>query len=288
MSSERLGLSHETFTLILSRTIVWKGLTKLLNAKCQFTYTWDWAEKKGLATLDNIWGIPIGMRLLPVGHESGSKLEFMSTGKPIPFEWFSLFYIERIILDVSSPDRKAVMMLSDELSVGGSNGIIATENWTWNNHEDRPREIALEGSRVGTSGGKFTLTLDKVLRGTSDVIIKKLVGEYSYVYNWVTNMGSATLETIDGTAVNFYMFPMGIEGRLAFMARLEPGTKVTLPDGSTIIIYRALFDLIGNEASAAFMLGEEGDEILVTQNWEATEEETVAISKRVVKATYSS
>lgn len=139
-------------------------------------------------------------------------------------------------------------------------------------------------SKKAPADGQFTLTLDKVLAGSPNPA--SLVCTYTYTYDFYTLLGSANVVSIGGTDVDFYMFPMGIEGRLAFMANIEPGTEVNLSDGATVILYRALFDVVGESATAAMMLGKDGDDILVTQNWN-TSEDLVEQSKKVAETAKS-
>jgi len=286
MFADRSGTSGGDYTLTLDKIISWNGAHIISTAECKFSYVWDWVHSTGSAILRTIDGVKVNMILHPLGIEG--QLDFMSAAKPklVKLPGGQTILITRVILDLIGPDHaKAALMISNGTSQIVGNGIIVTQNWE-SSEEKTLESVATHGARIGTSGGKFNLTLDKVLSGPPDV--KKLVCDFSYVWNWVSNMGTATLLSIDGIQVDYPMFPMGIAGRLAFMASVEPGTEVKLPDGSTIIIYRVLFDLIGKTQSAAMMLGEDGDEILVTENWGINNEETVTRSKKVTKATYSS
>ncbi|KAF7985159.1 hypothetical protein HWV62_7734 [Athelia sp. TMB] len=286
MFTERIGSSGGDYTLTLDKIISSQGPPIIDTVECKFSYFWDWVRNTGSATLRTIDGVKVNMILHPLGIEG--HLDFMSAAKPklVKLPGGKTILIDRVILDLIGPDdAKAALIISNATSQIAGNEIIGTQNWEANKDETAEK-VEIHAGRVGTSGGKFTLTLDKVLSGPPDV--KRLVCDFSYVWNWVTNMGTATLQSIDDVQVDYPMFPMGIAGRLAFMASVEPGTEVKLPDGSTIIIYRVLFDLIGNNQSAAMMLGEDGNEILVTENWNIVEEETVKRSNKVTRATYSS
>lgn len=114
--SEAVGLSHETFTLTLDKLIA--GASPVIaNAKCEFTYIWDWPRNMGLAHLTSINGNAVNIVLHPLGI-SGS-LDFMSDIPPTEFVINGQrVIIYRVILDMPmGGEKSAAIMFNEDGSV---------------------------------------------------------------------------------------------------------------------------------------------------------------------------
>ncbi len=117
----------------------------------------------------------------------------------------------------------------------------------------------------------FDLILDNVKQGSTD--LKDPVCSFSYTWDEKTNMGIANLQAINGTPVNIVLHPLGIAGQLDFMSDMAPaGYPVDALPGEeteiiTIVIYRVILDVEGDNRSAAIMLGEEGETIITSSGF---------------------
>ncbi len=117
----------------------------------------------------------------------------------------------------------------------------------------------------------FDLVLDKELKGTSE--LKNPVCHFHYNWDTDTNMGLATLQTINGTPVNITLHPLGIEGQLDFMSDMEPtvysvAASEAMPNVMVkVVIYRVILDVDGAKKTAAIMFGEDGGTILTSDGF---------------------
>ncbi|KAK6336111.1 hypothetical protein TWF696_001679 [Orbilia brochopaga] len=123
--------------------------------------------------------------------------------------------------------------------------------------------------------GTFNLTLSKTYEGEAPAFLPIDV-QFSYEWDFPRNMGHATVVAIgSNNTVNQDMFPMGISGILAFMARERFPVTIQGPAGQEeIFAYRVLLNMDKDTLEtkkAAIMLGTEGDVIITTENWGATE-----------------
>ncbi|KAF3935003.1 hypothetical protein ABW20_dc0101646 [Dactylellina cionopaga] len=124
------------------------------------------------------------------------------------------------------------------------------------------------------STSTFSLTLTKAIEGAAPAFLPLDV-QFAYNWNFKKNTGFATVLSIGSNhTVNQTMFPMGISGKLAFMARERFSVTIAGQNGTEdIFAYRVLLNMdktAGNK-EAAFMVGQEGDVIIATENWGATE-----------------
>lgn len=113
----------------------------------------------------------------------------------------------------------------------------------------------------------ITLSLDKQLKG--EPVLKNPECEFTYHWDYATNMGIALLHTINGSAVNITLHPLGIQGQLDFMSDMmptqfevnaEPGASIALIQ---VTIYRVVLDMDekGGNPQAAIMFNEDGSSI---------------------------
>ncbi|KAK6335773.1 hypothetical protein TWF730_003149 [Orbilia blumenaviensis] len=122
----------------------------------------------------------------------------------------------------------------------------------------------------------FNLTLTKALEGALPPYLPLNI-QFSYDWNFAQNTGSATILSIgSNNTINQSMFPMGISKRLAFMARERFEVTIDGPEGSReeVFAYRVILNMdkeTAEQRTAALMLGQEGDVIVATENWGATE-----------------
>nr|WP_294937639.1 hypothetical protein [uncultured Flavobacterium sp.] len=117
------------------------------------------------------------------------------------------------------------------------------------------------------SQATFTLVLSELMKGTSPVIANaKCV--FSYKWDFTTNMGLATLESIDNCVVNITMHPLGIKGYLDFMSDMEPTSYVI--NGQRVVLNRIILDIVlaTNERSAGIMFNQDGSVIQTTPNFD--------------------
>lgn len=121
---------------------------------------------------------------------------------------------------------------------------------------------------MATEHESFDLTLDKTIRGVSN--LENPVCLFHYDWDKESNTGIAMLQTINGTAVNIVLHPIGIEGQLDFMSDMEPTTyavnasnddSIALID---VVIDRVILDVDGAQRSAAIMLGYMKDTIIAS------------------------
>lgn len=114
----------------------------------------------------------------------------------------------------------------------------------------------------------FVLILSKVYKGTP--VIKDAKCEFSYQWNFSTNMGSAKLISIDNCEVNIELHPLGIMGYLDFMSDMQPTSYVI--NGQRVVIDRVILDinLKTGERSAAIMFNEDGSSIQTTENFQTS------------------
>lgn len=114
-----------TFTLVLSKLI--EGQSPVIkNAKCEFTYHWDFDTNKGLAHLVSIDNCPVNnIALYPEGM--AGRLAFMSDMKPTSFVINGQrIVIFRVILHIilKNNERMAAIMFNEDGSC-----IESTDNF---------------------------------------------------------------------------------------------------------------------------------------------------------------
>ncbi|KAJ6257468.1 hypothetical protein Dda_7253 [Drechslerella dactyloides] len=123
--------------------------------------------------------------------------------------------------------------------------------------------------------GTFNLTLSRTQEGLCPDFLPIDV-QFTYTWDFPRNMGQATVLSIGSNhTVNQDMFPIGISGALAFMARDQFPVTIEGPKGrEEIFAYRVLLNMDKStleHKKAAIMLGTEGNTIITTENWGATE-----------------
>ena len=113
----------------------------------------------------------------------------------------------------------------------------------------------------------FNLVLSEVIRGNE--VLEKPSCEFSYHWNFETNMGLALLQSINGTPVNITLHPLGIMNQLDFMSDIPP-TKYSVNASNDdsialieVVIYRVILDMDANgeNPKAAIMFNEDGSTI---------------------------
>lgn len=134
---------------------------------------------------------------------------------------------------------------------------------------------ATESFAVPPAQQTFTLSLDKVHTGVAPNFLPLNV-EFAYNWEWNRNVGNATVLNVGGTKTEESMFPMGISKKFNFMSKERFSIK--LPNGEDLYSYRVILNMdreTATERSAAMMLGEEGDIIITTANWNKPAEEKI-------------
>ncbi|KAK6533747.1 hypothetical protein TWF694_002678 [Orbilia ellipsospora] len=119
----------------------------------------------------------------------------------------------------------------------------------------------------------FGLSLSKAIEGTAPAFLPLDV-KFSYNWDFSKNEGYATVLSIGSNhTVNQQMFPMGIGGKLAFMARERFDVMIKTKEGKEedVYAYRVILNMATNavKKEAAIMVGTEGDVIIATENWGA-------------------
>lgn len=133
--------------------------------------------------------------------------------------------------------------------------------------------------RTGISSETLTLTLDKLASEYSpNINIHKAVCVFSYIWNWESNTGSATLLTmdgvqIDGAQINLELFGFKEDsGEVRFVGVLSGHSdKVTLPAGSPFIDIGVELKFVGDTKMAGVLFVTEPPRdgpVLLTQNWQ--------------------
>lgn len=286
MSSSVLGTSGGTFVLTLDH-LVRPGSFAIKSAACEFSYVWNHTRNTGSATLRTIDGTTVDLPLFAEGIKG--TLSFVSDTGPIKIVLPSgeAIILYRVILELVSPDtKKAALILGDK-----GEEILTTANWELGDEATVARVGKVinatfsSNARSGLSGGRCTLTLDKVILGPNNV--KSVVCEYSWIWNHVSNIGSATLLTVNGVPIDIPLFPRGTKGMIEFVSAHEP-VDIMTTDGS-FTIHRIIFQLVGNTERGGLWLGPNPfvSEFLATQNWDLPQEETVKRANAVFRAAYS-
>jgi hypothetical protein len=88
----------------------------------------------------------------------------------------------------------------------------------------------------------FTLVLSKLYQGMSPVIPDARC-EFSYNWNFLTNMGSAELISINNAKVNIPLFPEGIAGMLGFMSDIATPQTFNI-NGQMVQISRVILNVM--------------------------------------------
>lgn len=116
--------SNDTFMVTLSKVLS-GGSPVIKDAKCKFSYIWDFKKNMGLAQLVSINECAVNITLHPLGI--AGILAFMSDMPPTPVvingQRVTLY---RVILDIYLSDgaRAAAVMFNEDGSC-----IETTENW---------------------------------------------------------------------------------------------------------------------------------------------------------------
>ncbi|EWC43755.1 hypothetical protein DRE_07373 [Drechslerella stenobrocha 248] len=121
----------------------------------------------------------------------------------------------------------------------------------------------------------FNLTLTKAVEGATPAFLPLNI-QFSYDWDFSRNMGSATVLGIgSNNTLKYTMFPMGVSGVLAFMARDQFPVTIQASEGKEeLFAYRVLMNMnkvTAEDRKAAVMLGEEGNIVIATENWGSTE-----------------
>lgn len=121
--------SQATFSVILSK--LFKGDKPIIaNAKCEFSYTWDFQKNMGLAQLVSIDGCIQNITLHPLGIQG--YLDFMSDIPPTSVVINGqIVVLNRIILDINlaTNERSAgIMFNSDGSCIQTTENFQTTEN----------------------------------------------------------------------------------------------------------------------------------------------------------------
>ena len=117
--------SSATFTVTLSKLL--KGQSPVIaNAKCEFTYIWDFTKNTGIAHLNSIDNCIVNITLHPLGI--AGYLDFMSDLQQ-PTSYVingQRVVLNRIILDINltNNERSAAIMFNNDGSV-----LEATDNF---------------------------------------------------------------------------------------------------------------------------------------------------------------
>ncbi len=140
MTDGKLGLASETFSLLLDKVV--SGPPTLKEARCRFSYIWDFPRNMGHATLLSIDEVEVNLNMFPLGIEGW--LDFMNTDltqvELLDEQNITLF---RVILDLKAPDiRKAALMIGKD-----GQEILATQNWS----DDGARTLDLARREVSQS-----------------------------------------------------------------------------------------------------------------------------------------
>lgn len=112
----------------------------------------------------------------------------------------------------------------------------------------------------------FELVLDKELQA-GGCQLESPTCEFSYNYNFSTDIGSGELVSIDGVAVNIALYPAGLANVYEFLSDLNPLPSFEI-DGQEVVIYRVVMDLYEDGSRAAVvMFNEDGSCIEASENW---------------------
>lgn len=116
----------------------------------------------------------------------------------------------------------------------------------------------------------FEVVLSKLMKGANPVIANAHC-QFSYHWDFETNMGLATLDSINHNYLNLTLNPTGLAGRLAFMSSMEPLPVVI--NGQRVVLNRIILNVMLNDDSklAGIMFNEDGSVIQVTDNWNAND-----------------
>ena len=123
----RVGLAHETFTLILDKVLRYHDGPKELTLT--FDYYWDFVRNVGLAHLDTVDGgsdAPLPITLHPAGIEG--TLSFLGADKDTPVQLpdgsTTILYRIWLILELKTGKRTSSVMLGKD-----GDTILATANY---------------------------------------------------------------------------------------------------------------------------------------------------------------
>lgn len=119
------------------------------------------------------------------------------------------------------------------------------------------------------SSDTFDVVLDKTIDGQP--VLNNPRCTFSYNWNFSTNMGLATLDSIDGTKLDITLHPTGLSGMLAFMSDMSPTTYNI--DGKEVVLNRIVLNIMlpSGEKRAGIMFNEDGAPIQLTSNWPSSQ-----------------
>lgn len=131
---------------------------------------------------------------------------------------------------------------------------------------------------------QFSLILSETLIGKT--VLENPKCEFTYHWNFETNMGIANLISINGTEVNITLHPLGIEGSLDFMSDMEPTTygvnasndkSIALID---VVVYRVILDMDakGENPKAAIMFNRDGSTIETSAGFNGDSKDKLSVS----------
>ncbi len=111
----------------------------------------------------------------------------------------------------------------------------------------------------------YQLTLSKAVEGTP--VLPNAATAFTLNWNFSTNKGQATLNSIDGTQTGIVLHPLGLSDKLAFMSDMKP-TPYNIK-GKEVIVSEVVLNLDrqGDNPSAAVRFNPHGSVIEATANW---------------------
>lgn len=242
-----------TFNLVLSKVL--QGNAPVLpDANCTFHYSWNFETNMGSAQLLSINGTNVNIPLFPLGI--AGMLDFMSDMQPATYNIGGHdVVIDRVILDINlATDAKSgAIMFNPDGSV-----IQATPNFVTEHISNIDLPVPPQA--------KFTLVLSKLYKGSAPVLPNANC-VYQYKWDFVKNMGSAQLVSINGTPVNIQLNAMGSRSMLGFMSDMQP-TSYNI-SGHQVTINRVILNvmLLSGERRGAIMFNNDGSVIQTTPNF---------------------
>ena len=114
------------------------------------------------------------------------------------------------------------------------------------------------------SAATFVLTLSKLIKG--DWVLKDANCQFTYKWDFQTNTGTASLDSINGSTINITLNAEGLAGYLAFLSDISP-TRYDV-NGKSITIFRVSLriQLSDNKREALIMFNEDGSTVEATSN----------------------
>ena len=131
---------------------------------------------------------------------------------------------------------------------------------------------------------QFGLILSETLAGKT--VLENPKCEFTYHWDFETNMGLANLISINGTQVNITLHPLGIAGSLDFMSDIPPTTYAVNASNDDsvalieIVVYRVILDMDakGENPKAAIMFNEDGSTIETSAGFNSENKDKLSVS----------